>query len=161
MKRLNNLIFKVCKVLIMIMVPVMTLVVFAQVVMRYVFKSPFIWAEEFSRYLLIWISCLGAAYALKTGMHIAVKFVYEKFNQTTKLIASLFVHLLMISFFIICVIWGFNLALAQWDQISPGLQIQMTWAYLSVPVGFVIMTLFSFELLVEDIKKMFIREKKR
>ena len=79
-KRLNDLILKMCGGLVMIMVPVMTLVIFVQVVMRYVFKSPFVWAEEFSRYLLVWISCLGAAYGIRTGMHIAVQFAYTKFR---------------------------------------------------------------------------------
>jgi len=141
----------------MIMVPLMTLVVFVQVVMRYVFANPFVWAEEFSRYLLVWISCLGAAYGVRTGMHIAVEFFYGKFNDTGKTIASIFTHLIATVFFTVCVIWGIRIALAQWDQMSPGLQIPMTWAYLSVPVGFAITTLFSFELLVEEIRKRFSR----
>lgn len=155
MKGLNDLILKFCGASLMVMIPLMALVVFVQVVMRYVFRSPFVWVEEFSRYLLVWISCLGAAYGIRTGMHIAVQFVYSKFNDTVKIVTSIFTHIITIIFFIVCVVWGIKIALAQWDQMSPGLQIQMTWAYLSVPVSFVIMTLFSFELLLEDIKKLF------
>jgi TRAP-type C4-dicarboxylate transport system permease small subunit len=65
-----------------------------------------------------------------------------------------------IIFFSVCVVWGLRISLAQWDQLSPGLQISMTWAYLSVPVSFAIMTLFSFELLAEDISGLFSREGK-
>jgi TRAP-type C4-dicarboxylate transport system permease small subunit len=58
------------------------------------------------------------------------------------------------------VVWGLRISLAQWDQLSAGLQISMTWAYLSVPISFAVMTLFSFELLVEDIRRLFSREGK-
>jgi TRAP-type C4-dicarboxylate transport system permease small subunit len=36
----------------------------------------------------------------------------------------------------------------------------MTWAYLSIPISFAVMMLFSFELLVEDIRRLFSREGK-
>ncbi len=160
MKRLNDLLLKGCGALIMTMVPIMTIVVFAQVVMRYVFKNPFVWAEEFSRYLLAWISCLGAAYGIRTGMHIAIQFFYGKLKRELKVITSIFTHVITIIFFIVCVVWGLRISLAQWDQLSAGLQISMTWAYLSVPISFAVMTLFSFELLVEDIRRLFSREGK-
>ncbi len=158
MKRLNDLLLKGCGALIMVMVPAMTAVVFAQVVMRYIFKNPFVWAEEFSRYLLVWISCLGAAYGIRTGMHIAVMFFYGKLKRELKIITSIFTYVITITFFIVCVVWGLRIALAQWDQLSAGLQIPMTWAYLSVPVSFAIMILFSFELLAEEIRRLFSRE---
>ena len=59
MKRINDLLFQSCKIALMIMVPFMLAIIFVQVVLRYVFLSPFSWAEELARYLLIWISCLA------------------------------------------------------------------------------------------------------
>ena len=153
MKTVNDAIMHICRLLIMIMVPAMTLVVFAQVVMRYVFWSPFIWAEELARYLLVWISCLGAAYGLRQGAHIAVVFLYNFFGLRTRFGLTLFIHLTVVGFFMVCCLAGFEIAAAQWNQISPGLQLPMTWAYLSVPVGFAIMTLFTIELLITDFKR--------
>lgn len=158
MEKFNNIVLKLCEILIMTMIPAMTLVVFAQVVMRYVFKSPFIWAEELARYLLVWISCLGAAYGIRKGMHIAVQFLYDKFNQTARSTATLFIHLLVIMFFLVGIIAGVEIALAQWNQISPGLRIPMTWAYLSVPAGFVVMLMFSFEQLIIDASRIFFKK---
>ena len=60
---------------------------------------------------------------------------------------------MVIGFFMVCCVAGFQIALAQWDQISPGLQLPMTWAYLSIPVGFTIMALLTLELLIADCKK--------
>ena len=153
MKKVNDTIIYICRLLIMIMIPAMTLVVFAQVVMRYVFLSPFIWAEELARYLLLWISCLGAAYGLREGAHIAVMFLHNRFGRRSRFGLTLFIHLTVIGFFMVCCVAGFQIALAQWDQISPGLQLPMTWAYLSIPVGFTIMALLTLELLIADCKK--------
>lgn len=38
---------------------VMTVVIFVQVVMRYVFHNSLTWSEEFARYCFIWLIYLG------------------------------------------------------------------------------------------------------
>ena len=50
-------------------------VMFIQVVMRYVFNEPFTWAEELSRYCFIWIVYLGAAIASKRAAHLKVDYL--------------------------------------------------------------------------------------
>ncbi len=154
MKKMGLFLAWLCKFLIMIMVPLMTVVVFAQVVMRYVFLSPFPWAEEMARYLLVWISCLGAAYGVKKGQHIGIAILRSKFKGYTQLVITVVIHLLLIGFFLVCLVKGISLSLAQSKQISPGMQMPMVWAYISVPVAFGFMIVFSLELLVEDVKKI-------
>ena len=46
--------------LIVAMMAVMVALVFANVVGRYVFNRSFIWAEELSQYLMVWVTFLGA-----------------------------------------------------------------------------------------------------
>ena len=50
----------------------MAVLVFANVVSRYVFNYSFIWVEELSRYMMIWVGFLGAGLVLRVGAHIAV-----------------------------------------------------------------------------------------
>lgn len=50
----------------------MTIIVFAQVIARYVFHNSFEWAEEISRFLVVWITFGGSAYAFRKGAHIGV-----------------------------------------------------------------------------------------
>jgi TRAP-type C4-dicarboxylate transport system permease small subunit len=47
-------------------------VVNLQVVARYLFDKPFIWPEEVSRLILIWLAFLGAAALIRRGGDIAV-----------------------------------------------------------------------------------------
>ena len=46
------------------LVSVMTMIVFLQVVYRYVLAEPLHWSEEMARYLFVWLSLLGATLGL-------------------------------------------------------------------------------------------------
>ena len=152
MKKLNDFLFQLCRIMLIIMIPAMTGIVFIQVILRYVFLSPFSWIEELARYLLVWISCFGAAYAVRKGEHIAVMFLNEKFKGYIKPVMTILIHILVIIFFMVCSIKGVGLSIRQWNVVTPALQIPRTLPYLGIPIGFAIMLLFSFELFFKDIK---------
>lgn len=153
MKKINDSFIWFCKMSIIIMVPFMTAIILLQVVMRYVFMSPFSWPEELARFLLIWLSCLGAAFAVREGLHISVVFIKNKFPERMKPVVMVVIHFLVIGFFMICVIEGFKLSFSQWIEHSAALQISMTFPLLGIPVGFGMMIMFTLELLIEDIRK--------
>ena len=48
------------------------LVATLQVVSRYILSQPFSWTEELATYLFVFLSCVGAALALKKNEHFAV-----------------------------------------------------------------------------------------
>jgi len=52
---------------------VMTLLVFCQVVMRYVFRNSLSWSEELARFIFMWLSWIGASYAVKERSHFRVE----------------------------------------------------------------------------------------
>lgn len=55
-----------------------------EVVARYVFNAPTIWAYEVTYQLYGTLFMLGAAYALHKGAHIRTDFFWEKFSPRTK-----------------------------------------------------------------------------
>jgi len=155
MKKINDLLSWACGVLVIIMLPVMTVDIFVQVVMRYVFSSPFMWAEEVARYLLVWISCLGSAYAVRKVMHINIVFVKNLFPDTIKTLMSISSHIIVMLFFVFCLYHGWIDSIEEWAQRTAAMQIPMTFPKLAIPVGFGLMVLFNTELLIEDIKGAF------
>ncbi|MBW2310987.1 MAG: TRAP transporter small permease [Deltaproteobacteria bacterium] len=159
MKKINDLLSWACGVLVIIMVPVMTVDIFVQVVMRYVFSSPFMWAEEVARYLLVWISCLGSAYAVRKGMHISIAFVKELFPGHVRVLLTISGNVIVMAFFAFCVYHGWIDSIEEWAQRTAAMQIPMTFPKLAIPVGFGLMVLFNTELLIEDIKTAFSERK--
>ena len=153
MRKISHILIRTCEISIITMIPVMTVVVFVQVVLRYVFLSPLVWAEESARYLLIWISCLGSAYGVKKGIHISVMFVYKKLRGRLKGTIALASYILQMGFFGVCFVKGLVLAVGEWNQISPGMGVRMTWVLGSIPVGFLFMLFFCAEDLMNTMKK--------
>jgi len=155
MRKINDFLAWVCGFIVMIMVPVMTIDIFVQVLMRYVFSSPFMWAEEVARYLLVWISCLGSAYAVRKGMHISIVFVKEMFPGYVRVLMTILSHVIVIVFFVFCVYHGWIDSIEEWTQKSAAMQIPMTFPKMAIPVGFGLMVLFNLELLIDDLKEAF------
>jgi C4-dicarboxylate transporter DctQ subunit len=63
--------------LICLLLAAMTLLTFAQVVLRYVFNSGFTWALEASTYMFGWLVLLAMSYGVKAGSHIGVDVIVK------------------------------------------------------------------------------------
>lgn len=132
-----------------------TLVVFLQVVSRYVFHHPFDWPEELARFLFVWVALLGAALALKRGAHFSIEALFKRFSRRWRLSIALFTQGLLVIFVLIVTIKGFELALRIKEQLSSGMEISMTLPYLAVPVSFAMM----FKYILSDIYDLIKRER--
>ena len=143
-----------CKVALIGMVPVMTVIIFMQVILRYIFLSPLSWPEELARYLMVWMSCLGSAYAVRKGMHISIVFIKNKLPQSAQAGVTIGIHLLVIIFFIFGVVQGFKLSFSQWIEHTAALELPMTYPTIAIPIGFAMMIMFTLELLIQDIKEL-------
>jgi TRAP-type C4-dicarboxylate transport system permease small subunit len=158
MRRFNDLLLSLCKYAIVVMVPLMTGIIFVQVVLRYVFQSPFSWAEELARYLLIWITCLGSAYAIRDGMHISIGYLRSKLKDSAQTVLTVVIYVVTLGFFIYCIKEGMLFSFAQWTQRSTAMQIPMTFPYIAIPLGFAIMFLVALECLIDEIRNSFKRD---
>ena len=151
MKKISELAMSLIKWSVIISVPVMTIIVFAQVVMRYVFSSPFFWAEELAVFLLIWISCLGSAYAVRTGQNISVE-ILGGLPPILELIVELVVLISVSIFLAVGAFYACEWCISEWTQRSAALGLRMTWFHSSILVGFGLALFFSVELMVERIR---------
>ncbi len=133
---------KVSRVMQRVMVPVifvlsgaMFLVVVAQVIFRYVLLQPLPWSEELARYLMVWVACLAASEAYIKGHHVGVTMILHAMKPGIRKMMILFIHLAVAVLMGVIVYQGFVLSFLLHDQLSPALEIPMTWPYMAVPVG--------------------------
>jgi len=75
------------KGLVCIMGMVMALVVALQVVSRYGFNHSLFWSEELARFLLIWLSFLGATVAYCHGVHPGVDSLVRRLPAIPRTVA--------------------------------------------------------------------------
>lgn len=116
---------------------VMTVVVFIQVVFRFVIKSSLPWSEELSRYLLVWTAFLGGAYGVRTGAHIGVEAFTLLLPKKAQKVLSI---LVMVASIVLCAIimkYGFSIVQTQLSkgQLSPAMRIPMGYMYAAIPIG--------------------------
>ena len=135
--------------IVIAMMAAMATLVFFNVVSRYVFNHSFIWAEEVSQYLMVWVAFLGAGLALRQGRHVAIEFLQDRLTPTARSLTRHLVALLLIAFMGILIVLGFQFARFAWDQETPVLNISLGIPYLAVPIG-ALLLLIHFLFLYRD-----------
>ncbi len=121
----------------------MTVLIFAQVVLRYVFSNSLSWSEELARYCFIWLSWIGASYCVKIDAHLRVTALLGFFNKKTLPYVNLFMYLCWGAFAVLLAVQGFSLLqmIFERGQHSAAMQVPMWIPIASVPVGSALMTI--------------------
>ncbi|MEO8508642.1 MAG: TRAP transporter small permease [Betaproteobacteria bacterium] len=82
----------------------MTLIVFAQVIARYVFNYSFVWALELVTYLFAGLIFLGMAYGVRVGAHIGIDLLVKSLGPLGARIAGAFAAALCVAYSVIVLI---------------------------------------------------------
>jgi TRAP-type C4-dicarboxylate transport system permease small subunit len=110
-----------------VMLVVMTAVIVALVTSRYFFSYSFPWAEELTRFLLIWMVMLAAALIQRRDDHIRVDFLAEKLPPRARAVVALVLRLLIIDLLLLLIRYGWTSALGMYITRAPALGVSMTW----------------------------------
>lgn len=132
----------------------MTLIVFAEVVMRFVFNSGLKWAQEATLYASAWMVLFGISYVLKLGGHIGVDALVRVFSRRVQRVVTIIAVLCCLAYVgIIC--WGAWVYLSKLFSIGIYLKDLHVPRWLATSILFVGIALFGLRfalLLVQLIK---------
>jgi len=128
--------------LVIVILAAMAIMVFANVVLRYATDHSIEWVEEVSRYLMIWLTFLGAGLVLRYGGHIGIDTLQKSFPRYA--VALRFVILAIVIAFCGVLTWlGVVYADRTWAQTTPMLQIPVGFVYAAMPAGFLLLLLHA------------------
>jgi len=130
------------------------LVVFLQVVFRYVLRQPLYWSEELPRYLLIWMSFLAAALAQKTEAHINITLCLTWLPQRMQRWIHLGANLVILAFLGVLVYSGSLVVNITAHHRSTALQLPMGLVYAALPVGALLMMLYLLLQIVQELQSL-------
>jgi TRAP-type C4-dicarboxylate transport system permease small subunit len=105
---------------------------------------------------MVWLAMLGAALATREGQHLGLDVVVRQWSSEVQRLAVLFVHLAVAIFAFVIMAWGGGLLVAdrfESGQMLPALNISRAWFYLALPVSGTLITIFSFENFVSELKE--------
>jgi len=142
-------------VIIFLFVALVT-IVFYQVLARYIFSDPPSWTEELARYCQVWIILLTSSICIRKGSHLAVDYFGHKIGHGVKRIINIVMSSLIVLYILIVIIFGWKLMVVGQYQLSPALQVKMSFVYIIFPLSGILM-------LLEAVLKTagLIKEKKR
>lgn len=120
---------------------VATLVLFTNVVLRYVFNTGLLWALEFVQYLFAWVVLIGAAHGVKVGIHLGIDILLERLPPKTHRIALLTAITCCIIFISIVAYesYIYTFKIYQWGDLTEDLQIPQWIPYIAIPLGTTLM----------------------
>ncbi len=122
--------------MLMVIMAVMVLNVTWQVFSRYVIQSPSSFTDELSRYLLVWLGMLGAAYVAGQGNHLAIDILPTKLTGEAKRKLLMVINVVIILFVIpVMIMGGTNLVYITFilEQKSATLQLPLAYVYMMIP----------------------------
>lgn len=128
--------------LVVLMMAAMVVIMAAQVVARYIFSNPFVWAEEIATYLFIWIVFLGAGLAFNRRAHIVVDYFARMLPPKVFRGISLVLNLMVVAFLLLLGYQGIGFVQANWGVPAYTTSwVGLSSAYAAVSAGAVLMIL--------------------
>lgn len=118
-----------------ILLVVITSSVFLQVIFRYVLEQPLSAAEELARFCFVWVSLLGAAATISASSSQGIDLLVKKFPERIQRVIAVLSSLGILLFCGMLVVKGMELVSIVYSQRSPGLNLPMSYVYISVPVS--------------------------
>ena len=109
-----------------------------QIVSRVIFTATS-WTEETARYLLIWLTFLGACLAYQRGRHIAVTVLSDALPPLGQRVCRGLIALVTIAFMAVLLQVGLDYMALQSFQQSAALRIPMSAVYAVMPLSAAIM----------------------
>ena len=134
--RLEGLVVRVNRWLLILMLGAMACIIFANVVLRYLTNDSLVWAEEVGRYLMIWVTFLGAGLVLRFGGHVAIEDLQNRLPRVAGQVLRALVVAGLMTFFAAMAWWGLEYMDLMQFQTTPVMGISYWWVYLASPVGF-------------------------
>ncbi|WP_125142205.1 TRAP transporter small permease [Clostridium transplantifaecale] len=127
-------------ILLVTLLSLMSLIIFVQVIMRYLMHNSLSWSEELARYLFIWSIYLSVSYAAKERKHIKIDAALYLFPKKCRPFIRIIGDIIVLCFagFIIATSFRLVQKIGMLGQVSAALSIPMNYIYMAPLIGFVL-----------------------
>jgi len=123
---------------ISLLVATTVIVLFIQIISRYIFHHSFAWTEELSRFTFVWMVYLSSSLAVREGSHVRVTAQFLLLPKRIRKYSFIFADALWIFLNVIVIVEGLKLVqqMLEYPYMSPVLYINLAWIYLIIPLTF-------------------------
>ncbi len=119
-------------------------IVVAGVFFRYVLDASLAWYDEFSSYLLVWLTFYGAVVVAYKRRHIGFETLAESLGPVGRRVAGIVAELLVLAFQVVLAYYGWvALDAMAFDTAVSIPWVRMTWVYSVLPITGALMLVVS------------------
>lgn len=134
----------------------MSIVIFVQVVMRYVFQSSLTWSEELARYMFVWLVYFSVSYTARREKHIRIDAAINLYPKNARPYIEILSEVIVLGFSIFIAVTGvtvFN-KIAWSGQMSPAMRIPMQFVYAAPMIGMALTAIRQIQCIVRRVKAL-------
>lgn len=153
MKRVLSLLDRLLEAALAAALAAMVLTVGANVFLRYVIGSALSWGDEVPQILLVWITFLGAALAIRRGEQFELDLLVESLPTAVARPLRMATQLLVVLMTTAVIYWSSEVALRIVPWVMPATGISRALVYAACPVGcsfILVYTLYDLAVLIRS-----------
>jgi len=130
------------EVLCTVFIAIIASSVFLQVVLRFLFDTAAVWAEETAVYGMIFAVYFGASLAVRERAHIRITMLVNALPRAMQVVCVVLADLLWFGFMVFMIVQTteYTKLLFEMTYITPGLGIEQRWFQVFIPATLVLMT---------------------
>jgi TRAP-type C4-dicarboxylate transport system permease small subunit len=121
----------------------MVVLLFIQVVGRYVFENPPDWTEELARAVFIYLTFIGGALAIVRNAHLRIESLHERLSPRAKMTLDTVLVLVGVIFLCATLYYSFGLLTRLAHQPMTSVPISKAFMFAAVPIGCALMLVYE------------------
>lgn len=129
---MNTVIQRYCRAIELILAALlaaMVVLVFTNVLLRYLFNSGIAASEEVSRWLFVWLTFLGSIVAFRDHGHLGTDMLVARLGRKGRQICLILGHLLMLWLCWLLLLGSIRQLDVNWNVHAPATGVSMAWLY--------------------------------
>ena len=143
-----------CRLGTIALMSAIVVVISAGVFWRYVLNDALAWTEEIAKYLLVWLTFVGAPLALRSGGHIAVEVLPGMLPPRLRSALQALILSVVVAVLLVLAHQSWGLAMNARIQTAATFELSLMWVMLAVPLGSALMVLVGVDMLLRSLAGM-------
>ena len=135
MKKAFRIIFHALEWLAMISLVIMTIVVFIDVILRYLFKQGMPWTQEVATLLLVWFSLIGTAIGVGERLHISIEMFTSKASPKVLSVLETINYVLIAAYGAMMIYYGLTIMNVTKNSTMPATKLPSAVLYIILPLS--------------------------
>lgn len=133
-----------------VLMAALIVILFMQVVLRYIFNVGLVWSEELSKILFVWIVFISISIQVYSNKYLEFSFLQSKIRKHRVLI-YIFTRICILVFFIIIGYFSVIYTIVSGNQMSYALNISTSWFYVIMPISSALSVFFLIVKTISDL----------